>query len=220
MDAPASSLATLSAVQHVEQARWLPSPLDVARLDCTSHLFHLGAPSSAVEEGLRLRAQAAGRAVEATAVEATDGGAAPSIQPPPPARLLASGRPVCQTSVAMRTVVICCVRCAVSDLGYACFAPFFPSDALARGVSHGLVGAIFAASPLTEVLLVPLTPGDLRCLGRRCCMRLSRLVIAAATGCFAFTRYLHATHSFLAVSLALRVVQGAGGAFFEPLPSR
>ena len=48
-----------------EVVRWLPSPLDVARLDCTSRLFHLGAPRSAVEEGLRLRAEAAGRVVEA-----------------------------------------------------------------------------------------------------------------------------------------------------------
>ena len=44
---------------------WLPSPLDIASLDCTSRLFHLGAARSPVEEGLRLRAAAVGRAVEA-----------------------------------------------------------------------------------------------------------------------------------------------------------
>ena len=48
-----------------EVVRWLPSPLDIASLDCTSRLFHLGAPRSPVEEGLRLRAAAVGRAVEA-----------------------------------------------------------------------------------------------------------------------------------------------------------
>ena len=59
------SFATLHTVLHVEVVRWLSSPLDVARLDCTSRLFHFGAPRSAVEEGLRLRAEATGRAVDA-----------------------------------------------------------------------------------------------------------------------------------------------------------
>ena len=65
MDAPLTSFATLLSVLLVEVVRWLPSPFDVARLDCTSRLFHLGAPRSVVEEGLRLRAEAAGRTVEA-----------------------------------------------------------------------------------------------------------------------------------------------------------
>jgi alpha-tubulin suppressor-like RCC1 family protein len=65
MEAPASSLATLPTVLLGEVVRLLLSPFDVARLDCTARLFHLGEPRSAVEEGLRLRAEAAGRAVEA-----------------------------------------------------------------------------------------------------------------------------------------------------------
>ena len=64
-EAPASNLASLPAVLHAEVVRWLPSPLDVASFDCTSRLFHVGTPRSAVEEGLRLRAEDAGRAVEA-----------------------------------------------------------------------------------------------------------------------------------------------------------
>ena len=48
VDAP-SSLATLPAVLLPEVVRWLPSPLDVARVDCTSRLFHLGTPRSAIE---------------------------------------------------------------------------------------------------------------------------------------------------------------------------
>ena len=63
--APSSTLASLHEVLLPEVVRWLPLPLDVARLDCTSRLFHIGAPRSAVEEGLRLRAEAAGWAVEA-----------------------------------------------------------------------------------------------------------------------------------------------------------
>ena len=69
VDAPPPTLATLPTVLLGEVVRWLPAPLDVAHLDCTSRLFHLGAPRSAVEEGLRLRAEAAGRAV-ATALPA------------------------------------------------------------------------------------------------------------------------------------------------------
>ena len=57
------AFASLLTVLLAEVVRWLPSPLDVARLDCTSRLFHLGAPRSPVEEGLRLRAEAAERAV-------------------------------------------------------------------------------------------------------------------------------------------------------------
>jgi alpha-tubulin suppressor-like RCC1 family protein len=64
MDAPQSLLITLPTVLLGEVVRWL-SPFDTARLDCTSRLFHLGAPRSAIEEGLRLRADAAGCAVEA-----------------------------------------------------------------------------------------------------------------------------------------------------------
>jgi hypothetical protein len=60
-----TSLASLPAVLLPEVVRWLPSPLDIASLDCTSCLFHLGAPRSAVEEGLRLRAEAEGREVGA-----------------------------------------------------------------------------------------------------------------------------------------------------------
>ena len=56
----ASALASLPAVLLAEVVRWL-----VAHINCTCRLFHLGAPRSAVEEGLRLRAEAAGRAVEA-----------------------------------------------------------------------------------------------------------------------------------------------------------
>ena len=65
MDSPSSTLASQLPVLLAEVVRWLPSPFDVASLDCTSRLFHLGAPRSAVEEGLRLRAEEAGRAVEA-----------------------------------------------------------------------------------------------------------------------------------------------------------
>ena len=45
--------------------RWLTSPHAIASLDCTSRLFHLGAPRSVVEKGLRLRAEAEGREIEA-----------------------------------------------------------------------------------------------------------------------------------------------------------
>ena len=55
-----SSLVILPAVLLPEVVRWLPSPLDLARLDCTSRLFHLGTPRSAIEEGLRLRRGAGG----------------------------------------------------------------------------------------------------------------------------------------------------------------
>jgi alpha-tubulin suppressor-like RCC1 family protein len=58
-------LPTLPAELFAEVVRWLPSPLDVASLDCTSRLFHFGAPRSAIEEGLRLRAADAGRVAEA-----------------------------------------------------------------------------------------------------------------------------------------------------------
>ena len=58
---------TISLIPELlaEVVRWLPSPVDIASLDCTSRLFHLGAPRSPVEEGLRLRAEAAERAVVA-----------------------------------------------------------------------------------------------------------------------------------------------------------
>ena len=49
MEEPSSSLATIPGVLLPEVVRWLPSPLDVACLDCTSRLFHFGAPRSAVE---------------------------------------------------------------------------------------------------------------------------------------------------------------------------
>ena len=65
MEAPSISFASLPVELLPVAVRWLPSPLDVAHLDCTSRLFHLGEPRSVVEEGLRLRAEAAGRAVEA-----------------------------------------------------------------------------------------------------------------------------------------------------------
>ena len=60
-----TEFASLVTVLLAEVVRWLPSPLDVARLDCTSRLFHLGDLRSAIEEGLRLRAEDAGRTVEA-----------------------------------------------------------------------------------------------------------------------------------------------------------
>ena len=65
-DAPSRGLASVPAVLLPEVVRWQSSPLDIGRLDCTARLFHLGAPRSAVEEGLRLRAEDAGRAVEET----------------------------------------------------------------------------------------------------------------------------------------------------------
>jgi alpha-tubulin suppressor-like RCC1 family protein len=57
---------TLPAELIAEVVRWLDSPLDIGRLDQTSQrLFHVGYPHSAIEEGLRLRAGAAGRTIEA-----------------------------------------------------------------------------------------------------------------------------------------------------------
>ena len=59
-------ITSLFPVLLADVVRWLPSPLDIASIDCTSRLFHLGAPRSPVEsEGLRLQAEAAERAVVA-----------------------------------------------------------------------------------------------------------------------------------------------------------
>ena len=62
MEEGCSWITSLFAVLLAEVVRWLPSPLDIASLDCTCRLFHFGAPRSAVEEGLRLRAADTGRA--------------------------------------------------------------------------------------------------------------------------------------------------------------
>jgi hypothetical protein len=68
MDATSTSLAMLPTMLLGKVVSWLPSMppslFDVAHLDGTSRLFRVSAPRSAVEEGLRLRAEAAGRSVE------------------------------------------------------------------------------------------------------------------------------------------------------------
>ena len=56
-------LASLDADVLAHIVRWADSPSSISRLDRTARLFHLGAPRSPVEEGLRLRAEAAGREV-------------------------------------------------------------------------------------------------------------------------------------------------------------
>ena len=48
VEVPESKLASLHEVLLAEVVRWLSSPLDVARLDCISRLFHLGTPRSEV----------------------------------------------------------------------------------------------------------------------------------------------------------------------------
>ena len=55
-----SRITSLFTVLLAEVVRWLPSPLDIASLDCTSRLFHLGAPRSPVEEGLAAAAGGGG----------------------------------------------------------------------------------------------------------------------------------------------------------------
>ena len=57
------TLASLDADVLAHIVRWADSPSSISRLDRTARLFHLGAPRSPVEEGLRLRAEAAGREV-------------------------------------------------------------------------------------------------------------------------------------------------------------
>lgn len=59
------TLASLDADILANVVRWLDSPQSISRLDRVARLFHLGTPCSPVEEGLRLRAEAAGRSVVA-----------------------------------------------------------------------------------------------------------------------------------------------------------
>ena len=57
------TLASLDADVLAHIVRWADSPCSISCLDRTARLFHLGAHRSPVEEGLRLRAEAAGREV-------------------------------------------------------------------------------------------------------------------------------------------------------------
>ena len=52
-------LASLDADVLAHIVRWADSPCSISCLDRTARLFHLGAPHSPVEGGLRLRAEAA-----------------------------------------------------------------------------------------------------------------------------------------------------------------
>ena len=63
------TLASLDADVLAHIVRWADSPSSISRLDRTARLFYLGAPRSPVEEGLRLRAEAAGRVVGDTLPE-------------------------------------------------------------------------------------------------------------------------------------------------------
>ncbi len=53
------------------------------------------------------------------------------------------------------------------NLLFAVMAPFYPPEALNRGLSQWQVGLIFCAMPLTTFLVSPFIGNNLKTLGRR-----------------------------------------------------
>jgi len=53
------------------------------------------------------------------------------------------------------------------NLLFAVMSPFYPPEALARGLTQWQVGLIFCIMPLTTFLVSPFLGSNLRTLGRR-----------------------------------------------------
>ena len=108
-------------------------------------------------------------------------------------------------------LAICFASVAICDLNFSCLAAFFPLAAADRGVSSVLVGAIFSANPIANVVFTPLVPRLLARFNITKVMWVALLVQGIATALFALGDVL----PFTATCLVLRVVQGALAATAE-----
>ena len=55
----------------------------------------------------------------------------------------------------------------LTNLMFAVIAPFYPPEALSKGLDQWQVGLIFCAMPLTTFLVSPFIGGKLKTIGRR-----------------------------------------------------
>jgi len=113
------------------------------------------------------------------------------------------------------SVFCCCLACALADLSYALFAPFFPSLAVSRGVSHAAVGAVFAQPMLVMLMLTPLAPRLIQYAGCNRVLLVGMLIQSISVLAFAFIERLEEPLHFTIAALLLRSVQGGASAFFE-----
>ena len=86
---------------------------------------------------------------------------------------------------------------------------FFPVYAQEKFHASSLVvGIVFAAHPIAEIILTPVASMLCRRLGRGAVFRLGLLIIAAGTAMFGFGKSI-------AVFIAARILEGVGGAFVQ-----
>lgn len=99
--------------------------------------------------------------------------------------------------------------CAVADMSRTTLAPFLPAAAADRNVSSVATGVIFAAPAGAVVLVTPLAPRLVHCMGERLAIACSLFVFGLTMLSFAWVQRLPAVgHSFTIAAIGLRALQG------------
>ncbi|CAL4144633.1 unnamed protein product [Meganyctiphanes norvegica] len=107
---------------------------------------------------------------------------------------------------------------ALANISEACvssiLAPFFPSEAEAKGVRPTTYGFIFGVYMLTMFILAPVYGKYTNQIGLKTMFNVGLYVSSLSCIAFAFIIYINNTLAFICVSFALRIITASGNAAF------
>jgi len=95
-------------------------------------------------------------------------------------------------------------------------SPFYPTQALAKGVSVTMTGLVIGTAYVTVILATPLCGKYVQKLGARRFLILGAFLIGAGNIFFGFLRYVGDTTAFFSLSLVIRFVIALGDSAVAP----
>ena len=85
-------------------------------------------------------------------------------------------------------------------------SPFYPTEALGKGVSVSLTGIVIGTAYVTVILATPLFGKYVQKLGARRFLILGSILIGSGNIFFGFLKYVHNSAAFLSLSILTRFV--------------
>jgi MFS family permease len=99
-----------------------------------------------------------------------------------------------------------------ANSAYSSIAPFYPKEALAKGVPEELIGFVFAGYSVSMLIMSPIAGKVMAKLGRKKVLMNGLFCEACALGCFGFLKYVNDPTAFAILTFAIRSVEGTGNA--------
>lgn len=105
--------------------------------------------------------------------------------------------------------VLCLIN-LFANSAYSSIAPFYPHDAVEKGVPKASIGFIFASYSLAMLMFAPLFGALLNKFGGKNVLLLGCLCESIAMFCFGFLIYVDSPLTYGILSIVYRFVEGFG----------